>query len=1138
MGQRFLEASDPWTQGLQQLDLQGWTAQDFVGALEVLARRAGRRLFLIIDALNEGAGARLWREQLAPFLGRMNASPWITTVISVRSSYVDDLVPKQVAGAAFHLEHRGFDNVEFDATRTFFEHYGIDLPSTPLLAPEFRNPLYLKTLCKGLRDAGKTRLPRGFHGVVSAFNLYLSGINIRLAVDLDFDYRMDLVAKALDGVARRMVAAKRSWLPYAEAKEVVDALLPGRTYSRSLMASLLGEGLLVEERYWDNAAGQRAPAIVIGYERLSDYLCVRTILEDAMASGDVGSAFKSGGPLDLRALSQEWRNPGFHEALHILIAEKTGKELLALVPRLDKLHQTSSAFLRSLVWRDPKAMTPAAEQHLLALKESRKPQVIETLVTLATIPGHPLNAKFTDAMLRKSSMGDRDAWWTTGLNALWGEKGAVDRLIHWADRLWPHDELEPESAELTAIAIAWLLTSSNRHLRDRATKSLVRVLTWRPEVVARMVAAFAQLDDAYVAERVLAAVFGASTRTVDTAGVASVANVVHAQVFAGGRPRPHILLREYARGTVKRAQHLLGAARAPLWKGIDPPYASEWPAIPDDATLDTIAPKWSSDASKSFSWGHHRIRSSVMDDDFARYIIGTNSWSTNWLSLSLDQPPWTSLEKRVEEAVASFTKSQHDAWMLFENARSRAHMASFSARFPTLAIPGTPARRTRPKPDLKAAEDLVADTRQRVLDGLDPQQRKAFSPLLDEMASNSGKMRRPKFDLKVVQRYVLGRVFELGWTAERFEEFDRNLQRHGREAHKAERIGKKYQWIAYHEMLAFMADHYQYTCPSGDKEVGSAYRGSWQDDFRDIDPTNVMLPPSRTDDDTSGLGVFWVPVAMDQWKPSLAGKAWAQLTSEVPLPSALLFSRDTASASEWVNLWMDHKWSMPRPPYEDSYRDGRRQIWMNMEGTLVKRSDAARLMSREAAREVQQSTVHSSENYEIFLGEIGWSEAAKHFLAPYYGHSDLPSKLVGPQVMPASLGYLRERSSRDCSIGEESVRLRAPSEAMLSLLNATWSGVSATYVNQSGLVVAFDPSVNVAGPSALLVRRETLLEILWHHDLLVCWVIHGEKLDAGGAPDYSVKARRSFQGIFLWDGSEVRGSYSFEAVETPDRDDG
>ena len=53
---------------------------------------------------------------------------------------------------------------------------------------------------------------------------------------------------------------------------------------------------------------------------------------------------------------------------------------------------------------------------------------------------------------------------------------------------------------------------------------------------------------------------------------------------------------------------------------------------------------------------------------------------------------------------------------------------------------------------------------------------------------------------------MLSRVFELGWTSERFEEFDSNLQSSGREANKAERIGKKYQWIAYHEMLAFVAD--------------------------------------------------------------------------------------------------------------------------------------------------------------------------------------------------------------------------------------------------------------------------------------------------------------------------------------------
>ena len=61
------------------------------------------------------------------------------------------------------------------------------------------------------------------------------------------------------------------------------------------------------------------------------------------------------------------------------------------------------------------------------------------------------------------------------------------------------------------------------------------------------------------------------------------------------------------------------------------------------------------------------------------------------------------------------------------------------------------------------------------------------------------------FDLGLIQRFVLNRVFELGWTSELFGEFDRHAESHStnyRTSHKAERIGKKYQWLAYHEVLA------------------------------------------------------------------------------------------------------------------------------------------------------------------------------------------------------------------------------------------------------------------------------------------------------------------------------------------------
>lgn len=58
MGQRFLSTADPWTQALQQLDVSNWSADEFVGALEVAGEIAGCRVLVIVDAVNEGAGLR------------------------------------------------------------------------------------------------------------------------------------------------------------------------------------------------------------------------------------------------------------------------------------------------------------------------------------------------------------------------------------------------------------------------------------------------------------------------------------------------------------------------------------------------------------------------------------------------------------------------------------------------------------------------------------------------------------------------------------------------------------------------------------------------------------------------------------------------------------------------------------------------------------------------------------------------------------------------------------------------------------------------------------------------------------------------------------------------------------------------
>ena len=168
-----------------------------------------------------------------------------------------------------------------------------------------------------------------------------------------------------------------------------------------------------------------------------------------------------------------------------------------------------------------------------------------------------------------------------------------------------------------------------------------------------------------------------------------------------------------------------------------------------------------------------------------------------------------------------------------------------------------------------------------------------------------------------------------------------------------------------------------------------------------------------------------------------------------------------------------------------------------------------------------------------------WSGASKFFDNPYFSHLGWAGD-INPDVIAAiaaSQGYTREKGGFDCSVTSETISLRIPTERMLGLLKAEWSGIAATYVNERGSVLAFDPSANVPGPSAFLVRSDTLQELLRIHDLAVCWVIQGEKVDATGSPNYRVHARRSFHGVFIWDGVEMSGDYSFDKIESLSEED-
>ena len=133
-------------------------------------------------------------------------------------------------------------------------------------------------------------------------------------------------------------------------------------------------------------------------------------------------------------------------------------------------------------------------------------------MSVAPIPNNPFNAEFLHQHLIKFSIPKRDSWWSIFLHYQYGEQGAVDRLLKWS---WSDQEklhINDKSIFLTSIALSWFLTTSNRFVRDKATRGLVCLLQKRINLLPRLLEKFKSVNDLYVIERLFAVAYGCVLR--------------------------------------------------------------------------------------------------------------------------------------------------------------------------------------------------------------------------------------------------------------------------------------------------------------------------------------------------------------------------------------------------------------------------------------------------------------------------------------------------------------------------------------------------------------------------------------------------------------------------------------------------
>ena len=1009
LGQSFTSDGAPWPQAAALLDTNDCSAADFVGALECAAQTAGVRALVLIDAINEGKGLSLWRTHLPGFLAHFARSDWVGVVLSIRSSY-DELIPDAVREDAVVATHRGFGERSYDAMRTFFTHYGLELPSIPLMAPEFGNPLFLKTLCLGLQGRGATQLQQGIHGITGIFDLYISSVDERVASNLGLPPWEKTVERALRKLSGAFPTLSERWLAVEEAEELVNGLLPGRPYEESLYRALIVEGVLVQEVWGAGPRRKSGESVFIAYDRLADHLVTDALLDAHFDAANAAAAFELGGGLGEVAQSG-YKTQGMLEALCVQLPERTGREVIDLAPVLAKAEGFEGAFTQSLVWRDVGTFSERTCDLVRAKLDppwQHRHTILGALLTLAATPEHPLNARFLDARLRQDEMTARDAWWSVYLHHTTSGGGAAQRLRDWALTVSPTMQLDDGLVDLCAMTLVWMLATSSRTVRNGATRALVNLLTGRFEATARLVERFADVDDPYVVERIYAVAYGVATRSHDPAKVRVLAECVYTRVFAIGAPPANILLRDYARGVVERALYLESPIDVDATR-IRPPYNSTPPVFPSEEDVAPLlpSPEHNPYRREGDDWARSHIGHSVLEGHLHQAIRETWGCSGEWLSLGLDQPAWQE-PSDLRDGTADFT----------------------------------------------------------------------LAPVLDRSQ---------------IERYVLRRVFELGWTTERFGSFDRTWDVDGIGRSGKESIGRKYQWIAYREVLALIADHFQYREYPADVARHHRYVGPWQNWLRDIDPTFTgTLPGGRPWSYRRGNPrVWWTSGEYDKWEDSDRLGDWVRRQDDLPMIEDLLTVRSPEAGTRWINGNSYFAWRQEPPIGRGLFEVERGEVAYWITAYLTRGEDAQAFLEWANSRPFVDAGIEDvAEVYDVFVGEHGWAQAADYRQVPLgaWFEKARPSRNAPVRLEAVATKYPFPAGGRDEYVSAED-RLQLPVQEIVRVGGLRWSGQAADFLDPEGHRVAFDPSAHVAGPSALLLREEFLRELVNRQGLDLVWTV-------------------------------------------------
>lgn len=510
--------------------------------------------------------------------------------------------------------HRGFEDNSISAAREFLNHYNI--PFTPLeyFGYEMSNPLFLTLYCKTY-NGEEVALPTLYDRVIEHANGNISRFlraELRLKGYTEDD---DILSPLITEIAEWLVSHDKSSISQKDLAQLNYWAEFGLN-AASFVRHLVKEHILHDSNF------EGVETLYFAYDQMNDYYCAKTIIQKSQMKDEVRQ-YLSDKILGIQngELDNSWNVDLFVNAC-TLYAEKYGEECIDIIDVLenaDDKWQVFSRYIDSFQWRDIRYI-PADNFMDMLKKYPCSPDDLWTMLIGNSVKvSHPFNADFLHHFLLGYKLNKRDYLWTVYINKMTrDEDNRIVQLIQMYDKGGNLETTNEKQIELLLTLFGWILSSSNRWLRDYTSKAMIEILKEHFHLCQILLEKFKNVNDPYIIQRLYGVVFGACCKRTDGRGFQALAEHVYREVFDQEKVYPDILLRDYARLIIE-----LFLYENPKYIGeivrekIVPPYSSDpIPEIEDQHYLEN-------DYNGAMFWLMHSMRFEGMGmyGDFGRYVF-------------------------------------------------------------------------------------------------------------------------------------------------------------------------------------------------------------------------------------------------------------------------------------------------------------------------------------------------------------------------------------------------------------------------------------------------------------------------------------------------------------------------------------